>query len=122
MGRGETDVRRARRAPSAAGQRQDVILLAVLFALHVALLVSLPVAAWALVGFLRRTGIGGGGPVGLVPLLIGFTVLVEIGLVLRSGRVWTRFREARRGASSAGARDAAGIDGQGATGSESPTD
>lgn len=78
------------------GDRQDRALLGVLLGLHVVLLLALPVAAWSVAGFLRRTGLDSGGPLGLVSLLAGITILAELGLLVRARRVYGRLRPPRR--------------------------
>lgn len=74
--------------------RQDRALLAVLLGLHAALLIALPVAAWSVVDYLRRTGSGSGERGVILTLLAALALLVEIGLARRAIRVLARLRGA----------------------------
>lgn len=74
--------------------RQDRMLLAVLLGLHAALLIALPVAAWSMAAYLRRTGSGGGEKWVILSLIAALALLAEIGLARRALRVLDRLRGA----------------------------
>lgn len=92
----ETDgPRQPRRRDAGLLQPGDRLLLHVLVLLHAAVMATLPVAVWWLVAWAGRTGARL--PRGLIPGLLVTTVLVEIWLGWRIGRIWRRLRRPEAG-------------------------
>lgn len=81
---------RARRelAPRAG----DLPYFYVLLALHLALLVALPVGGWVLAPVVRRLVALGSLPKAAPMLGVALLLLVEYGFLLRARRVWRRLR------------------------------
>jgi hypothetical protein len=72
--------------------RSDLPLLWVLLVVHLAVMISLPVAAWFTIRFVQALPAP---PDLFVPVLVVVLLLVEAGLFWRARRVWERVRGVR---------------------------